>query len=320
MALTVARQLVVMAIIVVVSFFFSRKNNFGQKESQFLSRVLLYAVNPCMIFTSFNVEFSAERLKSLGLAILIAFVFHLVMMVAVTIFVRKNNDDFGKSDIGKIGVVFTNSGFIGIPLIKGVFGDEGVFYLVAYLLNFNVLLWTWGEYLLSRKFAFKKIITNPNVIAVILGFAFFCLPIKLPYVIMEPLRMIGAVNGTVAMMLLGLLFAVRRNAAAPQQGVGRGYKKTLAFHSILRLVICPLAILAFAFAALKIFGSVQNINLIISVLFVAAACPAGMSVSSMAVVYNKDATYASYLVLLTSAACVVTIPLLVLLMQVVCGI
>ena len=42
-----------------------------------------------------------------------------------------------------------------------------------------------------------------------------------------------------------------------------------------------------------------------SVLFIAAACPVGMSVSSFAVVFKKDADYASLLVAVSSAACIV---------------
>ena len=175
MCLIVARQLLVMAIIVVVSFFFSRRNKFGQKESMFLSRILLYVINPCMIASTFDVEFSGQKLKSLGLAIGVSFAFHLVMIViAMVLFAKKKASyaqdarggdcvqaqEAGRAEnhaqakeardsLSKIGIVFTNSGFIGIPLINGVFGSAGVFYLMGYILVFNVLLWTWGEWLMT---------------------------------------------------------------------------------------------------------------------------------------------------------------------------
>lgn len=333
MYLTVARQLVVMAIIVVVSFFFSRKNKFDQNASQYLSRLLLYVINPCMIVSTFDVEFSGQKLKSLGLAIGVSFAFHLIMIaIATPLFGRKKSSqeqeardgnlvqdqNRGRDSLSKIGIVFTNSGFIGIPLINGVFGGEGVFFLMGYILVFNVLLWVWGEWLMTGTMRPLKILTNPNVLACAAGLAVFCLPFKVPYVIIEPLKMIGACNGAVSMVLLGLLFsAFGENCMEGQKRAApvKAFAKPLARDVFLRLVFCPLILLGVTLLFLSAFSSIPEINLIMSVLFIAACCPVGMSVSSFAVVFKKDADYASLLVAVSSAACVVTIPLLVALLE-----
>lgn len=327
MYLTVARQLVVMAIIVVLSFFFSRKNNFGQSASQYLSRLLLYVINPCMILSTFDVEFSGQKLRSLGLAIAVSFAFHLVMIaLAAILFARKKSlqGQEGRDSLSKIGIVFTNSGFIGIPLINGVFGGEGVFYLMGYILVFNVLLWIWGEWLMTGTMRPLKILTNPNVLACAAGLAVFCLPFKIPYVIIEPLKMIGACNGAVSMILLGLLFSAfganrsqeqNRSQGQEDAAPAKAFAKPLARDVFLRLIVCPLILLGATLFAMRAFSSVSEIKLIMSVLFIAACCPVGMSVSSFAVVFKKDADYASLLVALSSAACVVTIPLLVALLE-----
>lgn len=328
--MTVARQLLVMAIIVIISFFFSRKNQFGQAASQFLSRLLLYVINPCMIVSTFDVEFSGQKLKSLGLAIAVSFVFHFVMIAMVSIMFatkRLGKSKSGGSDLvpdqnapgpktvpdqnardclSKVGIVFTNSGFIGIPLINGVFGGEGVFFLMGYILVFNVLLWVWGEWLMTGSIRPLKIILNPNVLACAAGLAVFCLPFKMPYVLIEPLRMIGACNGAASMILLGLLFS-----SFDAAGEARSFAKPLARDVFVRLIFCPLVLLGLTLLALQVFAGVQGIKLIMSVLFIAVCCPVGMSVSSFAVVFKKDTGYASVLVAVSSAACVVTIPLLV---------
>lgn len=337
MCLTVARQLLVMAIIVVISFFFSKKNRFGKKESQYLSRILLYVINPCMIVSTFDVEFSGQKLKALGLAVAVSFVFHLAMIgIASLLFARKKaegqnflqgqkagrsedcsqnqnslqDQKAGRDSLSKIAIVFTNSGFIGIPLINGVFGGEGVFYLMGYILVFNVLLWIWGEWLMTGTMRPLKILANPNVLACAAGLAVFCLPFKIPYVIIEPLKMIGACNGAVSMILLGLLFASFDAAAE-----WKLYAKPLARDVFLRLLVCPLFLLFATLFALRAFAFAGEIHLIMSVLFIAAACPVGMSVSSFAVVFKKDADYASLLVAVSSAACIATIPLLVALLE-----
>ena len=329
--MTVARQLAVMAIIVIVSFIFSRKNAFGNEASQYLSRLLLYVINPCMIVSTFDVEFSGQKLRSLGLAIGVSLAFHLAMMVLATLlFARKKSSqgqnslqgqEGSRDSLSKIAIVFTNSGFIGIPLINGVFGGEGVFFLMGYILVFNVLLWVWGEWLMTGTMRPLKILANPNVLACAAGLAVFCLPFKMPYVIIEPLKMIGACNGAASMILLGLLFS-GFGGAKEKSGQGqeraapvKAFAKPLARDVFLRLVVCPLILLGATLFAMQAFSSVSQIQLIMSVLFIAAACPVGMSVSSFAVVFKKDADYASLLVAVSSAACVVTIPLLVALLE-----
>ena len=329
--MTVARQLAVMAIIVIVSFFFSRKNAFGKEASQYLSRLLLYVINPCMIVSTFDVEYSGQKLRSLGLAIGVSFAFHLAMIVLATLlFARKKSSqgqgslqgqEDGRDSLSKIAIVFTNSGFIGIPLINGVFGGEGVFFLMGYILVFNVLLWVWGEWLMTGTMRPLKVLANPNVLACGAGLAVFCLPFKMPYVIIEPLKMIGACNGAASMILLGLLFS-GFGGAKEKSGQGqeraapvKTFAKPLARDVFLRLVVCPLILLGATLFAMQAFSSVSQIQLIMSVLFIAAACPVGMSVSSFAVVFKKDADYASLLVAVSSAACVVTIPLLVALLE-----
>ena len=328
MHLTVARQLFVMAVIVVISFFFSRKNKFGQKESQFLSRILLYVINPCMIVSTFDVDFDREKLKFLALAIGVSFAFHLVMIIMATVlFARKKSlqeqsalqEQKARDALSKIGIVFTNSGFIGIPLINGVFGGEGVFYLMGYILVFNILLWFWGEWIVTGSMRPLKILANPNVIACAAGLVVFCVPFRMPYAVIEPLRMIGSCNGAVSMMLLGLLFASFGGDKSGQEPKAaatiRAYARPLARDVALRLLACPLILLFATLFALRAFDFVHEIKLIMSVLFIAAACPVGMSVSSFAVVFKKDADYASLLVAVSSAACIVTIPLLVALLE-----
>ena len=328
MHLTVARQLFVMAVIVVISFFFSRKNKFGQKESQFLSRILLYVINPCMIVSTFDVDFDREKLKFLALAIGVSFAFHLVMIIMATVlFARKKNlqeqsalqEQKARDALSKIGIVFTNSGFIGIPLINGVFGGEGVFYLMGYILVFNILLWFWGEWIVTGSMRPLKILANPNVIACAAGLVVFCVPFRMPYAVIEPLRMIGSCNGAVSMMLLGLLFASFGGDKSGQEPKAaatiRAYARPLARDVALRLLVCPVILLFATLFALRAFDFVHEIKLIMSVLFIAAACPVGMSVSSFAVVFKKDADYASLLVAVSSAACIVTIPLLVALLE-----
>lgn len=297
MYITVAKQLLTMLIICVLAFVFSKKNNFGDKESKFVSRLLLYFVNPCLIFNAFDFSFSMEKLKQLGFLLVVCLVVHLLFTLVVMVLLH--------DDVERLGVIFTNSGFIGIPLIRGVFGQTGVFYLMGYLAIFNLYLWTFGEYRMSHSFSIKKIVTNPNILAVTAGIILFCLPFQLPEVISKPLGYISDLNTALSMVLLGMLFASYKNES------GKSYTKGIARIAVMRLVVCSIVVLAFIVLVYKLLPNVPNMREMLFVVYIASLCPIGMSVSSFACIFGKDASYAGLMVSVTSVGCVISIPVFV---------
>ncbi len=311
MYLLVIKQLSTMLFIMAVGFIFAKALKVDEKEQKFLSKLLLYMINPLMAFNSFNIEFNPSKLKQFIFVVVLALAVHFLMMgVAFLCTFSKKPEDVDYNQLDRVGIVFTNCGFMGIPLIRGVFGDEGVFFLMGYLVVFNVLLWTWGYYQVSGGVNIKKILTNPNIIAVCLGIIVFCCPFTLPEPIAHPLRMIGDVNTAVAMILLGILLA--------------GFKKPDSMDFLfkiikfcfVRLVICSIINLVFVFIVYKIFAWMPDAKLMIFVIYICSLCPAGTSVPSLACVFEKNATYASMIVSITSVLCMVTIPAFVALAEV----
>ena len=63
-----------------------------------------------------------------------------------------------------------------IPLVGAVLGEEWVFYTTAFILVQTVLMWTHGVKLIGqeKELNIRKILCNPNVIAMIIGIAAFC--------------------------------------------------------------------------------------------------------------------------------------------------
>ena len=80
MYILVIKQLVIMLLIAALSFFVSRKFKFGENEKQFVSKILLFFINPCLILNQFNIDFEAEKFKSFGVCFVLSFIVHLVMV------------------------------------------------------------------------------------------------------------------------------------------------------------------------------------------------------------------------------------------------
>ena len=324
MWILVSKQLIIMLIIALIGFCVSKAFKFEKKEQQCVSKLLMYFINPCLIISRFNIPYDSQKIKSLGLSIIIAIVLHLLMICLSLLLIRSKNpqeQDLDKLD--RIATVFTNCGFIGIPLINGVLGEQGVFYLLGYLVVFNVFLWTFGYVMVGQKMQLKKIITNPNIIAVVIGLFLFVLPFQLPDIIAKPLSHIGAMNTATAMLLLGMLFAtfkLNNNETAPDPDRDASDKvssepslKRIIFRiaklNIIRLIIMIPISLAVVFASFKIFNNFQDIRTICYVLYICSLTPVAMSVSSFAVLFNKDQSYSGLLVMSTSTLCIITLPL-----------
>ncbi len=303
----VLKQLVIMMLIAALSFVFSRRNKFGETESQFLSKVLLFFVNPCLIVNAFNIPYDSDKMRRLAFIIFICIGVHLLLTLVATLAVHSKNEAGRMLDgLDRIGIVFTNCGFIGIPLINGVFGPSGVFYLMGYIVVFNVYLWIYGEYLMSGRVNWKKVVTNPNVIAVAAGLVLFCLPFTLPGIVAKPLSLIADLNTALSMILLGMLFAGFRKSAGGVSYTGRVIKA-----SVVRLVVSSFVVLAFLYAVYRLFPGVTDLREILFVVYIASLCPTGMSSSTFACVFKRNAAYTSLTVSATSVLCIVTVPLFV---------
>ncbi len=311
MTILVVRQLVIMLIIICAGFIFSKILKISSSDEKFLSKLLLYFINPCIIINSFNVEFDGGKLKQLVFVLLISVVVHVVMILISFIFTRTKNEKLvSYCQIEKVGIVFTNCGFMGIPLIRGVFGNEGIFFLMGYLIIFNIFLWTYGYYQMSGSINLKKIITNPNIIAVVIGLVLFCTPLSVPKFLVTPISMISECNTVIAMILLGILFADFHLPSKSENAVmtSAQYIFRIIKFSFVRIVVCSVVNILLIFAVYKLFGNIEQIKMICFVVLICSMCPAATSVPSLSCLFNKDSAYASVVVSLTSILCIISIP------------
>ena len=325
MYLLVIKQLVIMLIIAASSFGITKAFKFGKTEQQYVSKMLLLYINPCLILSHFDLDFDIGKLKSFGFVFALSLTAHVIMALIAFIFIRTRKEKavaaatasiesgFSAGElaskqksldiIDKMSIVLSNCGFIGIPLISGVLGEEGVFYLLAYITTFNIAVWTYGYFLMAGRVKLVKILTNPNIISVVLGIVIFCLPFRLPDVLSKPVKLVGSMNTAMAMILLGMLFA---NFKKTQN---TGYTKRLIRVAFVKYILEALAVFVLVFGVYNLFPTVQDIRLICYVVFIASLCPAAMSVSSMAVIFNKDESYSALICMTTSVLCVLFLPL-----------
>ena len=194
--------------------------------------------------------------------------------------------------------MFSNSGFVGIPLIQGILGDEYVFYVTMTMVAGTITFWTYGVLLMSgdkNEVSVKKILTNPNMIAVVVGMILFFAVDELPYVIQQVLTGMANMNTGLGMVILG--------ATLGASNIGLMVTDTRLYKAIaLRLVVVPLVCIP-VLMFMPVPFEVRMVMMII------AAAPAASATSMLALKYGADYSYGTGLSIGTTIVSMLTMPL-----------
>ena len=257
-----------------------------------LSNLALYVATPCVVLRALAIPFDAEKIST-GVVVMLFFLVIFFVSIVVGRF------GCGKVDrIGTFAVVFSNSGFVGIPLIEGILGSEYVFYVTMTMVVSTITFWTYGVYLMSgdkNEVSVKKIISNPNLIAVVVGMALFFAPVELPYVVAQVINGMANMNTGLGMVILG--------ATLGASNIGLMISDTRLYKAILlRLIAVPLVCIPILML-MPVEFEVRMVMMII------AAAPAASATSMLALKYGGDYSYGTGLAIGTTIVSMITMPL-----------
>ena len=261
--------------------------------------LLLNFVTPCLLIATFQRDYSADQLATIGLAGMLGFGFHFISMALAYIFLRDSNPS--RDVVLKFALVFTYAGFMSIPLQKEVLGADGVFCGAVIVGVFQIMCWTYGIWLMGgrgTKIPLGKMLLNPGIVGIVVALAFFLLGVRLPGFAAKPCAMMGELNTPLAMVVIGYHLAGSRIAGV------FGDAKAL-FAIALRLVVSPLVLVA----VLALFGSWDRTLLVATV--IAASAPTAAITTILAVQFRRDIPLSVALVSLSTIASIVTMPLVV---------
>lgn len=302
LGLTVANQVAIMVIMIAIGFFCYKKELLTEAGVKSMSAILLNVVTPCMLINAyqqdFNTELAVKFLTAAGAAVLL----HLIM-IAIVWFVFKRQENPMVKKVNTFLSVYSNCGFMGLPLLNAALGDEGVFLGSAYLAVFSLMYWTQGVYVFSgdkRDMISKKAILNPGVLGVLIGLVFFFGRIKLPGLIGTTVSGIAALNTPVAMFVIGSFLAKTKVKSALKN-------PNVWLVTVLRLLVLPLISLGVLFVLTKT-GIADPLAAMAVLLQVSAPCA---TVGSLfAVKFGYDPTYASEVIAISTLLSMITIPLM----------
>jgi len=296
--LIVAQQVGILFALMAVGFACNRTKLLSEPVVRGMVDLLMLVVTPCLIVHAFERPFEPRLLAGLGWALGAALGAHALGILA-SFCVRDR--DKRRECVLRYAVIFSNAGFMGIPLEHAILGNDGVFYGAVYVTVFNLVCWSYGLVVMAgslKDVRVRTLFVNPGSIGIACGLPFFLFSCRLPAVLDEPLRMIADLNTPVAMIVIGWYLA----AASFRPALACSGTYLAGF---LRLGVIPCAVLG----ALWLCRPLEPSMAVATV--VAASAPVAALTTMFAARYERDVPVSVGLVSISTLLSILTMPPLV---------
>jgi len=303
--LTVAQQVAILFALIGVGALLRRLKLITEQSIDGMVNVLLLIVTPCLIVDVFQRPFDATMLKGLLLAFAFATAAHRLVIALAKFAVRHPNENICRPM--RLAAVFSNAGFMGLPLEQSLLGDEGVFFGVVYVIVFNLYMWSWGLFTMSgetasragRVFGGIRMWVNPGTVSIAIGLPIFLCSVKLPTIIGTPVHQLAGLNTPLAMLVIGYCLAGANLARVVR--LGCVYAATG-----IRLVAYPLMMIGLMYP----FKAFLDRNMMLA-LAIASSAPVAAMVSMFASKYGRDVDVSVAVVSGTTLLSVLTMPVVI---------
>lgn len=298
-------------IIILPGYILKKAGILTKEYTEGMSSLITYITYPCLVINAMQMEFSMRVLNNCKYVVLIFMGVIVTAMLLSKLIARFAKLPASQSGLLTFMLVFGNTGFIGLPVLNGLFGHEAVFYGALCDASYDVFMFTIGLSLIQSSAAGEKKgritdtlkgLANPCFFGVIIGLTLYISGITLPDIIGGPVQSIGSVTSPLAMIIVGSHLADIRF----KELFTSKYSYLVCF---LKLIISP----AIALILVKLF--IGTGSLLATVLVMQAAMPVAMCSVIFSEQYKADVSFATKGVLLTTLMCIITIPMYAILLQ-----
>lgn len=308
MSFSIAFSNVLLTLLYIVPGFAACKAKIAKAEHlPTLSSILVYICSPCMIISSFmQTERTWQNTQRFLLFFLISFLLQAVSTGIIYFILHKKYDDV-RYRMLTASFGLGNAGFFGIPIIKSLLPNnpEVAAFACVYVVGMNIITFTVGVYCLTgnrRMMTLKKAFVNPSVISMAIALMMFALNMQsvIPQSYLNAIDLLGKITTPLCMIILGI-----RLAAVP-------FKKL--FMRPFVYVICGCKLLVFPIFCLIALYFLPLDYVFKATMFILCGTPCAAVMLNLAEIYHGERELAANCVLLSTLLCVVTIPILTLIL------
>jgi predicted permease len=295
-------QMLILFLLILIGFLCSRTGLVNEDNAKSISGLIVHIFNPALIFSSVLSNSEKSGAAYTGLITLIAvcmFAFLIVIGSFTSKLFAKEHDE---NSIYRLMTVFSNLGFIGIPLVNSLYGSSALIYVAIFILIYNILLYTYGISILEKrknlfsKAAMKQFL-NAGTLSCCLTLLVFCFHLPVHPILKTSVIYLGNAAIPLALMSIGISLGQSDLRSILTD-------KKLYLFSFMKLLVIPAAgvfILKFLPIPTQVLG----------VCAIMLAMPIGNMPVMLANQYGINGASCSRGIVITTLFSVVTLPLIV---------
>ncbi|MCD8078700.1 MAG: AEC family transporter [Lachnospiraceae bacterium] len=303
----VVNNLIVIFAMIVVGLVMGKRRMLSDRAERDLTSIVMNVGLPCMIFSSMIQEYDSNLVRDS----VIIFVLDLMIILAGAALnlaaSRLLRVPQRRRGVWVLAATLSNGGFMGFPIVYALLGSEGLFLASMMNLAQTILCYSLGVGILTSgsseqgKTDWKKVLlTNVNG-AVVLGLACFLTQAPVPELILTVTDYFGAITTPLSMLLIGLSLSHGSLSAVFRD-------RDVISITVMRLLVMPLLIVLFLH-----FLPLPADSLVAGIIAIVQAMPCPAVVLTLSNQYGTDSELAARAIFLSSLCCIVTIPLILLL-------
>ena len=268
-----------------------------------LSKIIVRVTLPLLIVNALtNIELTPARAKNAALVAVLALAVVAVMYAVGALTARLWRLELPAAVIHRCMMAFGNVAFLGYPLIRAIFGDEGFFYAAVYEFVNDIFVWTFVVCKLNSIGADGKIplktqiknAVNPCTIAFFVSFALMLLKIRPTGLALGLTEGIGSMTTPLSMIFIGGTLAEVRLG---------GLRRLGSFSAVvlIKMLAAPV-LLALLTRALPLSEAARGAFIL------QVGMPSQTILSVLTLEYGGDSVYTSEGILITTLAALITLP------------
>ena len=294
---TTLEQLFSLFLFIFIGFALRRGKILDKEASQSISKVLVWVFMPMLTFRTFAINFTVENISQ-NITLFASGVVVATICTTIAIYLgRKFGTDANTKAIYQYSFAIPNVGYMGYPMMEGVFGEAMLCNMMTFVIPINVIIYSWGAAVLTGDGKIRpKQILNAPMISMVLGILVGLLGIKLPDFVLNAFKLGADCMAPSAMLIAGIVFG-----GADLKSVFNKSKTYVA--SFIRLVAFPVV-----FGLIMILLKCNKTMIICAV--VSLAMPFGLNAVVFPEAAGKDSSEGASSCIVSNLMGVITIPIL----------
>ncbi len=307
--LVVFGQMIILAAMMMMGYAVWHFHILDENANKKLSWIVVNIFNPFLIISGVlgkDIGNGGSLLLQNIVLVIIFYVFLWLFGFVIVVILRVKK---GEKELYRMMTLFTNVGFMGIPVITSIFGMESMIYIVFYMLGFNLIMYSYGM-IVCKKAAYVqnggqqqgsktvewKRMLNAGVVASLLAVLIFVFQIQLPDPVVSFCEYMGNPSIPLSMMLVGVSMA--------QVNLKKIFTSVrVYFFILLRMLLLPIL----CAVILKQFPAIDET--VSGVFVLQMGMPVGSLLILMAKECGADSTCCTNGIVLSTLASLLTIPI-----------